>query len=235
VKAAEPSKPTAKELRIFSLLDDSHLAEAKALIESDPKTVNVEDDDGVTALAVIANEQDETINVGYGLQGTISDNAIGARVPLVADLLIAKGADVNAVDKRGGTPLIWAINGDKPGLAKLLIRNCADVNFTLSARGEEGMTPLHFAAGHGDIDITRDLISSGAKIDVKNKNGETPLFNAAQYGHYLVVDLLLQKGASAGTRDASGRSPLKAAEDNGIDSFRRDRLAAVLQGKGTTK
>src|ERR1017187_1412820 len=37
---APPAKPTAEQRKIFSLLDDKNLAEAKALVEADPQVLN---------------------------------------------------------------------------------------------------------------------------------------------------------------------------------------------------
>ncbi len=42
--------------------------------------------------------------------------------------LLAKGADVNAKDKGGGTALMMAINNNHAGVVRLLIDKGADVN-----------------------------------------------------------------------------------------------------------
>jgi ankyrin repeat protein len=61
----------------------------------------------------------------------------------VAELLLAKGADVNTKDKYGSTPLHHAVSKGYKDLAKLLIASGADVN----ARASSGVTtPLGYAA-----------------------------------------------------------------------------------------
>lgn len=227
---AAPAKPTPQQQEIFSLLDDKDLAAAKALIESDPQVVNVKDSDGMTPLALMAMVQNLTVSVNNGLSGTFKDNSATPKVPLVAELLIARGADVNPKDDHGGTPLIWAIMREKTGLANLLIKNCADVYYTLDVQGEEGMTPLHFAAGHGDLGIVTALISAGAKVNAKNAKGQTALSMASEYGWAPIVELLLQKGADVNVRDTNGSTPLKAANSEGHTA-----VAETLKKKGAVE
>ena len=46
----------------------------------------------------------------------------------IAELLIAKGADLNAKDKKGRTPLFGAAQDGQKEIAELLIAKGADVN-----------------------------------------------------------------------------------------------------------
>jgi ankyrin repeat protein len=61
----------------------------------------------------------------------------------IAELLIAKGADVNAKGDDGSTPLHSAAWYDRKEVAELLIANGADVN----AKDDGGDTPLDMADG----------------------------------------------------------------------------------------
>jgi ankyrin repeat protein len=46
---------------------------------------------------------------------------------------------------------------------------------------DKGHTALHWAASMGDIEVVKDLIRRGARIDVQSKNGETPLMRAVVF------------------------------------------------------
>ena len=85
--------------------------------------------------------------------------------------LIASGADVNAKNENGQTPLHWAVLEDRIEMAKLLIASGADVG----AKNKDGETPLHWAVDNDNIEIAKLLIDSGAKVNVKKRNGDTPL------------------------------------------------------------
>ena len=88
------------------------------------------------------------------------------------------GADVNAKDKGGVTPLItatsWARNLE---MLKYLISAGADVN----AKDDGGDTPFLSLASHPDVECFKYLISKGADPNVKDEDGLTPFHYAARY------------------------------------------------------
>ena len=65
----------------------------------------------------------------------------------IAKILIENGANVNAKDDLGYSPLHWSARLGKDNVAKLLIEHNADVN----ARDANRKTPLHLATEYGEI------------------------------------------------------------------------------------
>jgi len=84
--------------------------------------------------------------------------------PGIADLLIAAGADVNAHDGSGQTPLHWAAMSERDDarLVRSLLRAGADVNL----KGAFDETPLTWAAKRGDTLIVDALKRAGAQGQV---------------------------------------------------------------------
>jgi cytohesin len=86
--------------------------------------------------------------------------AIAERHGDVAELLIDKGADVNARNMSQLTPLHFlGVYMHAPKLAELLIQKGADVN----AREQAGHTPLEVAIRAGNAEVAEVLRRHGAK------------------------------------------------------------------------
>ena len=96
--------------------------------------------------------------------------ALNGHAELV-DLLIDRGANVNAVATHGDTVLGYAISCcEKPGSADILTKlldNGADPN----AKPHDGWTPLILAASRDRSDLLNLLLAAGAEIDAQRPNG----------------------------------------------------------------
>src|SRR5437016_302606 len=79
-------------------------------------------------------------------------------------------------------------------------------------------TPLMHAAESGDIELTRNLINSGADVNATDQNGKTALFYALKSSGEAareVTQLLLAAGAKANVADRDGYTLLMRAATNG--------------------
>ncbi|PGG97626.1 hypothetical protein AJ79_09136 [Helicocarpus griseus UAMH5409] len=108
----------------------------------------------------------------------------------IVELLISKGADVNAHD-RVGTALISACEGGYENIAKILINNGADVNI----RALGGYDALIKASKSGHRDIVELLINQGADINFLESGHTNALIAASESGHRDIVELLINRGA----------------------------------------
>ena len=155
----------------------------------------------------------------------------------IAELLIAKGADVNTKDEEESTPLHYAASQGfaHEEIAELLIDKGADVN----AKNNKGITPLdvaitrhwthiadllrkhggkagaedsiHVAARIGNIKAVREHLDDGADVNVRDEDESTPLHQAAFYGYVKTTELLVDKGADVNAQMDDGRTPLDIA------------------------
>jgi len=106
-------------------------------------------------------------------------------------LLLDRGAEVDAKDGGGWTPLSWAAMGGHEAVVRLLLDRGAEVD----VEDTDNCTPLSWAAIRGREALVRLLLDRGAEVNAKDKDGWTALSWAAREGHKAVVQLLLDRGA----------------------------------------
>ena len=141
----------------------------------------------------------------------------------VAALLIQAGADVNARDEDGSTPLIEARS---PRMVKLLLSHSAKVDL-----GTVGVTALMAHANYFSVGEMAALLAAGADANARDSHGQTALMWALQQstdpdldptfgpGQVSVTTLgvvkrLIAAGAEVNARDDQGKTALWYALDN---------------------
>ncbi|MHB9134068.1 MAG: ankyrin repeat domain-containing protein [Armatimonadota bacterium] len=86
----------------------------------------------------------------------------------------------------------------------------------LTAKDDNGLTPLHWAAAAGKISVVQLLLDKGADVNAVDTSGRTPLHGAAGNGQKDIIEkLLLPKGAKLDARDNTDATPLYYAVTNG--------------------
>ncbi|HMC09755.1 MAG TPA: ankyrin repeat domain-containing protein [Pirellulaceae bacterium] len=94
---------------------------------------------------------------------------------------------------------------------RTLLEQKTDVN----APQPDGMTALHWASRHGELETAKLLIAAGADAKAANRYGVTPLSLACTNGNTTIVELLLEAGADPKTTLPSGETALMTASRTG--------------------
>jgi ankyrin repeat protein len=82
----------------------------------------------------------------------------------------------------------------------------------VNAKGEDGWTPLMYAALYGDVDAIKVLVDRGALVNARNDGGGTALMYAVD--DLEKTKLLLERGADPNLRSGEGRTALLVAVAN---------------------
>ena len=122
--------------------------------------------------------------------------------------LLASGADVNARDDLGGTPLLDAAWSGNVDITRVLLQHGADVN---AVHREAGSTALEYAVLTGRSAIVRLLLAAGADTNRRYRYDQTVLHIAAARGFLPILELLVNPHASLNPVDANGNTPLDEA------------------------
>jgi ankyrin repeat protein len=151
-----------------------------------------------------------------------------------AALLVARGAECRAKNRRGAEPLHYAADANRwdpiaqADTIEYLISAGADPN----ALDRSGVSPLHRAVRTRSSAAVRALVDGGADARRPNKAGSTPLHLAVQTTgrggsgsphareqQAAIVRLLLERGARASDRDRRGKNVHQAATGEWIKAL----------------
>jgi ankyrin repeat protein len=128
-------------------------------------------------------------------------------------LLIAHGADIEARDLAGDTPLLSSSNCNHHVMAALL-EHGADAG----VHNRFGHTTLHWASTWFDSqhhELAKSLLVHGAVVNATTEHGKIPLHwvctSRARDGGLFMANFLLENGADVNAISNDGRSPLHCA------------------------
>ena len=167
------------------------------------------------------------ISATVRISGTRSNR--NAATMAIIDALLAAGADVNAVDEDGDSPLLNVLRDGRIGLfrttgpepdaaADAHVQAIVDLVFRLLEAGADpgvhgawGQTPLHEAAEYRISAPVQVLLDAGADPDSRDEYGASPLHQAARIGSPEIIALLASAGGNPNGQTEVGTSPLHIA------------------------
>lgn len=146
--------------------------------------------------------------------------AIEADFRQVFDLLLDKGANVDAQDKEGVSAVhLAAKKSDSTWLKRLLVKG-ADLHVTNS----DGQNALYDASAEN----VPMLLAGRIKVDVLDKKRVSPLVSACRNSRWNVAMLLLEEGADVRPMSSGGQTALSCA----IAAHRLDEARLILDHGG---
>jgi ankyrin repeat protein len=152
-----------------------------------------------------------------------------------------------ATPESAGPQLFAALDQDEVDLEvvrKLLNQNPALVN----VKSEDGDTPLHIAAGRGQEEIIKLLLSMHAAVNARNEEnlGRTPLHDAVSVGKTRSIELLLAAKAEVNAADteedtalhmvgSKADAELLLANGGNLEAKNRGKRTPLLKAIGATR
>lgn len=123
-------------------------------------------------------------------------------------VLVELGADINAPQADGATPLLGATFSGNELLAVAFV---VEFGARLNTTNRSGASPLHGAALLGHLTLLRTLLNRGVDVNTRDESNITALHGASIHLHAPCCRELLSRGALRAIATVDGHSPLHYA------------------------
>ncbi|MEX0672164.1 MAG: ankyrin repeat domain-containing protein [Candidatus Babeliales bacterium] len=151
-------------------------------------------------------EHSEEKNFNFNAPGphgkSLLHTAVSSKKQRIVEYLLAKGADCNARDNYGFSPLHIAARFGPLDILKCLIA-CETID--INATNKKKATALHYAM---DPEIAQILLDAGASLEARTNDQCTPLHKAAKDGNIPLLEFLLKAGAAVTAVEQFGYTAL---------------------------
>ena len=164
-----------------------------------------------------------TISATDGSGNTALHYAVEWGLKKAALSLIEKGANPEAKNANGETPLFSAAKTNDPAMTALIVKGGSSIK----ARDNFGSSPLHTAVRWDADASVRELVRLGIDVNAQNVAGKSTLSEAVLAGKLSTAKLLIDSGADINASDNTGRTILMDA----IRSRNADVIAMLLSNK----
>ncbi|KAI2500193.1 Transient receptor potential cation channel [Fragilaria crotonensis] len=152
------------------------------------------------------------LHVAVSYAASVNGKADSLRI--VRFLLTQVGADVNAKDGKGWTPLHYACQAIRSFGAEL-IRLLVEYGAETESGDKVGRTPLHVATLSGNHNLIAHLVEKVcATVDLRDNEGNTSLHVACTSGNFVVARYLLNQCANADAENVHKQRPIHIACSN---------------------
>ncbi|KAA1187232.1 ankyrin repeat domain-containing protein [Paenibacillus sp. B2(2019)] len=148
---------------LYEAVEEDEFKKVKKILQADP--------------TLITGKDDYEFSVLHG--------AVMTENTKMVEFLLDQGADVNALNDEGITPIHIALY---PDVVTCLLNRGAEIN----KKSSDGSTPLHtqIADGEERLDVVGMLLAKGADKSIKDNDGQTPLDIARARQEEEMIELL---------------------------------------------
>uniref|UniRef100_K3W6Y4 Uncharacterized protein n=1 Tax=Globisporangium ultimum (strain ATCC 200006 / CBS 805.95 / DAOM BR144) TaxID=431595 RepID=K3W6Y4_GLOUD len=149
-----------------------------------------------------------------------------ADMAIIIEALVSAGAEIDAADKLGYTPLMCMCSrGSLEGTATLLALG-ANIH---RVAWSNGYTPLEFCVLSGNLELIDLCLSKGANPNAQTFEGETCLHLAMASGDTNIILRLIEGGANPNIQNRYGQTPAAVVLALPRGQVQKDKMLLCLE------